>query len=272
LLSTRILTAVVLLAAFGSALVLLERPQFALLVASVIGLGGFEWGKLANFARGPAIAYAISLVLAFGATQWLLEPIQTRDTALVAIYGGAGLLWLAVLPAWLRAGVARRQRVLLLIVGFAVLLPAGLAMIAMPRILLLLALGLVWISDSAAYFAGRALGRHKLAPSISPGKTWEGVAGAALATAAYAIICAVLVPQLAERVRGAVWLVYLAGAEVLLLASILGDLFESALKRQASVKDSGSLLPGHGGVLDRIDSTVAVLPIAALLLHWMTGT
>jgi phosphatidate cytidylyltransferase len=272
LLSTRILTSVILLAAFGSALILFERAQFALLVAGLIALGAFEWGRLAHFARRPAIAYATLMVLAFGAMQWLLGLIEDRHTALMAIFGGAGLLWLGVLPAWLRAGVSQEHRRLLPIAGFAILLPAGLAMIEMPRSILLLALGLVWVSDSTAYFAGRALGRHKLAPTISPGKTWEGVAGAALATAAYAIICAVLVPQLAERVRGTVWLVYLAGAEVLLLAGILGDLFESALKRQASVKDSGSLLPGHGGVLDRIDSAIAVLPIAALLLHWMTGT
>jgi phosphatidate cytidylyltransferase len=272
LLSTRILTAVVLLAAFGSALMLLGRPQFALLVAGVLALGAFEWARLAHFARGPASAYATSMVLAFGAVQWLVEPAAIRVSALAAIFAGAGLLWLAVLPAWLRAGVDQRHRPLLPIAGFAVLLPAALAMVTMPRILLLLALGLVWVSDSAAYFAGRAVGRHKLAPAISPGKTWEGVAGAALATVAYAIICGVLVPQLAERVRGTVWLVYLVGAEVLLLASVLGDLFESALKRQAAVKDSGSLLPGHGGVLDRIDSAIAVLPIAALLLHWMTGT
>lgn len=272
MLSIRILTAVALLAAFGSALIFLGPTQFSLLVAGIVALGAFEWGRLANFSPGVAAAYAVSMALAFGAVQWMLAPLEIRQTTLAIVFEGAGLLWLAVLPAWLRAGVDRRQRWLLPIAGVAVLLPAALAMVSMPRTLLLLALGLVWVSDSAAYFTGRAMGRHKLAPTISPGKTWEGVAGAALATAAYAIICALLIPQLGERVRGAVWLVYLAGAELLLLASVLGDLFESALKRQASVKDSGSLLPGHGGVLDRIDSATAVLPIAALLLYWMTRT
>mgnify|MGYP001548396515 FL=1 len=226
MLSTRILTAIALLAAFGSALILLERPQFALLVAGLVALGAFEWGRLAHFSPVAAVGYAGSMTLAFGALQWLLESIEIRDTALAVIFGSAGLLWLAVLPAWLRAGVGQRPRGLLPTAGFAVLLPAALAMVALPRTLLLLALGLVWVSDSAAYFTGRALGRHKLAPAISPGKTWEGVIGAALAVAAYAIICALLVPQLAERVRGAVWLAYLSGAEVLLLASVLGDLFE----------------------------------------------
>ena len=269
---TRILTSVVLLAAFGSALVLLGRMQFALLVAVLVVLGAYEWGRLSHFPLRAAVAYAGSITLAFGALLWLLDPIEIRQSVLEAIFGGALLLWLVAIPAWLRAGVGSRPRWLVPVSGFAVLLPAALAMVVMQRTQLLLALGLVWVADSAAYFAGRAFGRHKLAPEISPGKTWEGLAGAALATAGYAIICAALVPQLAERVRGAVWLMFVAGAELLLLASVLGDLFESALKRQASVKDSGALLPGHGGVLDRIDSATAVLPIAALLLHWMAKT
>jgi len=269
---TRILTSVVLLAAFGSALMLFGRIQFAVVVAVLVILGAYEWGKLSHFSLRAAAVYAGSITLAFGAILWLLHPIEIRKTVLEAIFGGALLLWLVALPVWLRTGVSNRPQWLLPITGLAVLLPAALAMVVMQRTQLLLALGLVWVSDTAAYFTGRALGRHKLAPEISPGKTWEGVAGAALATAGYAIICAALAPQLAERVQGAAWLVYLAGAELLLLASILGDLFESALKRQASVKDSGSLLPGHGGVLDRIDSATAVLPIAALLLHWMAKT
>lgn len=247
----------------------LERGPFAFLIASVVAVGAFEWGRLARLTRGAAAVYASSVALAFGAAWGLLAPIESRQIVLAYIYGGAGFLWLAVLPAWLRAGMNQRRRWLIAMAGFAVLLPAAIAMTAMPRKLLLLALGLVWVSDTAAYFTGRMLGRHKLAPLISPGKTWEGVAGAMLAVAAYAIICAVLVPELAGRVRGPMWLVYVAGAELLLLASVLGDLFESALKRQASVKDSGTLLPGHGGILDRIDSATAVLPIAALLLHWM---
>ena len=269
---TRILTSVALLAAFGSVLMLFGRIQFALVVALLVVLGAYEWGKLSHLPLRAAAVYAGLITLAFGAILWLLEPIELRHTAQEAIFGGALLLWLVALPVWLRAGVGKRPPWLLPIAGVAVLLPAALAMVAMQRTQLLLALGLVWVADTAAYFTGRALGRHKLAPEISPGKTWEGVAGAALATAGYAIICVALVPQLGEHVRGAVWLAYLAGAELLLLASVLGDLFESALKRQASVKDSGSLLPGHGGVLDRIDSATAVLPIAALLLHWMAKT
>jgi phosphatidate cytidylyltransferase len=272
LLITRILTAVALLAAFIAALALLERTQFAMLVALIVALGAFEWGKLSHLRHEAAAVYAGAITLFYGTALWLVYPIGARHGALTVLFGAAALLWIAILPAWLRVGLAKRPRWLFLVAGFAVLLPAALAMVVLWRTQLLLALGLVWISDTAAFFAGRAFGHHKLAPEISPGKTWEGVAGAALATAGYAIICAVLVPRLGERVQGAVWAAYLAGAELLLLASVLGDLFESALKRQASVKDSGSLLPGHGGVLDRIDSATAVLPIAALLLNWMTKT
>jgi len=132
----------------------------------------------------------------------------------------------------------------------------------------LMVLVLVWIADSAAYVVGRAMGRHKLAPTISPGKTWEGVAGGLLGVQVYAIICAFMIPALESRLEGgAKWLLYLGGAGLLFAASVVGDLFESALKRQASVKDSGTLLPGHGGVLDRIDSALAVLPVAALMAY-----
>jgi len=272
LLLTRILTSLVLLAAFGAALVLLGRTEFAMVVGLLVAVGAYEWGRLSHFGSIGTLVYAGLMTLAFGGLFWLLNPIETRWTALQAVFCGSLALWLIVIPAWLRAGVGDSPRCLLPLSGVVVLLPAGLAMIAMQRAELLLALGVVWVSDTAAYFAGRAFGRHKLAPAISPGKTWEGVAGAFIATAAYAIICAVLVPEISGHVRGAVWPLLLAGAELLLLASVLGDLFESALKRQASVKDSGSLLPGHGGLLDRIDSATAVLPIAALLMYWMTGT
>ena len=269
MLSTRILTAIILLATFGAALVLLGRTQFALLVALLVATGAYEWGKLSHFGPRATLAYAGSMTLVFGVLFWLLEP---RQTVLEIVFGGSLILWIVVLPVWLRAGVGRQPQWLLPIAGFAVLLPAALAMVVMQRGQLLLALGVVWVSDTAAFFTGRALGRHRLAPSISPGKTWEGLLGAIIATAGYAIICALFVPQIAEHVHGAVWLPYLAAAELLLAASVLGDLFESALKRQASVKDSGSLLPGHGGLLDRIDSATAVLPIAALLMYWMATT
>jgi len=126
---------------------------------------------------------------------------------------------------------------------------------------LLALLAVVWIADTAAYFAGRRFGQHKLAPTISPGKTWEGVIGAALAVGVYyALLWWLIAPRfLGNNFAGDLLLV--SGIAVL---SVEGDLFESWMKRRAGLKDSGSILPGHGGVLDRIDGAVAVLPLAAL--------
>jgi phosphatidate cytidylyltransferase len=129
--------------------------------------------------------------------------------------------------------------------------------------ILLMFMAVAWIADIAAYFTGRAFGRRKLAPRVSPGKTWEGVMGAFAATTLYALVLrAVLHVELHPALLAALAVVVFVW--VLTAASIVGDLLESALKRQAGLKDSGTLLPGHGGVLDRIDALTSVLPIAAL--------
>ena len=255
---TRTLTAGLLLAAFLAALLLLDRAAFATVVAVIVALGGYEWGRLAGLRSAVAAVYAITCVALFG---------SFPGDDVTPVMWGAALFWVLAAPWWLAQGMNSRARAWLLAAGLVVLVTAGLAMAAMPPRLLLITLGLVWIADTAAYLAGRAFGRRKLAPSISPGKTWEGVAGGAVACLIYAIICAMLNPDLGTRVQGAIWVPYLAGAALLFAASIMGDLFESALKRQAGAKDSGALLPGHGGVLDRIDSATATLPLALLLMQ-----
>ena len=131
---------------------------------------------------------------------------------------------------------------------------------------LLLVLSIVWLADTAAYAAGRRWGRHKLAPVISPGKSWEGVAGAALAVAVYYAVLWFAAPAGWDGWRGVFGALVFMGVFVL---SIVGDLFESLMKRQAGVKDSGQMLPGHGGMLDRIDSLLAALPALALGLKWL---
>jgi phosphatidate cytidylyltransferase len=152
-----------------------------------------------------------------------------------------------------------------------ILLPAWLALVELREqgvFWLLGAMALVWIADIAAYFSGRTFGRHKLAPAISPGKTWEGVAGAVAAVLAYAVLviaaCRFYMPR-AASLDVTAWLALLALAAVSCGISVIGDLFESAVKRRAGVKDSGVLLPGHGGLLDRIDALLPVLPLAALV-------
>jgi phosphatidate cytidylyltransferase len=188
-----------------------------------------------------------------------------------AVYLGASLFWLVVVPLWLWRSWLPRAHWLAALTGLLVLVPTWLALVELRNLgplLLLLLMSVAWISDTAAYFAGRRFGRHKLAPSISPGKTWEGVLGAVLAVSLYAAIWSLVwqahFPHALKSMRfgtfGMLLFLWLLTA-----IGIYGDLFESALKRQAGVKDSGALLPGHGGVLDRIDALTAVLPVAALV-------
>lgn len=266
LFAVRALTAAVLLAAFLAAVLFLERTAFAGVVAAIVALGAREWARLVGLPSGPALVYALACMLAYAMLAAWLWPLRPATLPLLAIWLLAALFWAAAVPAWFARGVCVVSRRWLLPAGFLVLVPSALAMAGSAPGTLLALLGLVWIADTAAYLSGRACGRRRLAPSISPGKTWEGVAGGILASLAYAIILALWWPELGRRVTGAVWPAYLAGVVVLCATSILGDLFESAVKRQAGVKDSGALLPGHGGVLDRIDSATAVLPVGALLI------
>jgi phosphatidate cytidylyltransferase len=176
---------------------------------------------------------------------------------------------LVAAPAWLFFRVQVRNPLVVALAGSVALLPTWFAMVelraASPTLLLAL-LALVWLADSAAYFAGRRFGRRKLAPAISPKKTWEGVAGAFVIVTLYAAgICAFLAPgaSLARIASGIVF------AWVMLYLAVLGDLFESWMKREAGLKDSGQILPGHGGLLDRIDALTAALPLGAfVVLRW----
>lgn len=267
----RALTAAALLAGFLAALFLLDRIWFSVLIGVVIAAAGHEWGRLARLSTAASLAYGAGTAALYAALAWAWRPVTAADAPEAALFIAAAVFWLLLVPLWLKRGLAQPTRTLLAVTGLAVMLPAGIAALALPAERLLLALGLVWIADTAAYLSGRAFGRHKLAPGISPGKTWEGVAGAAAATLIYAIICALPGAPLGAYVQGAEWVAYLALAMLLCVVSIAGDLFESALKRLAGMKDSGALLPGHGGVLDRIDSVVATLPIAALSFQWMAS-
>jgi phosphatidate cytidylyltransferase len=137
---------------------------------------------------------------------------------------------------------------------------------------------LVWIADIGAYFSGKAFGKRKLAPTISPGKSWEGAIGGGIAVLLVASISIVLAQAAAPWLQDTFayklqarfgWALTLLALLVLVAASVIGDLFESQLKRRAGMKDSSNLLPGHGGVLDRIDALIPVLPLAALIGAWL---
>jgi phosphatidate cytidylyltransferase len=228
----------------------LPRPAFMVVVAALVLLAALEWARLCRLQRTGAWVLALAAAATFLALGY--AGLQSEMFALAALF------WIVVAPAWMWRGMRPEQQIWIGAAGFAVLVPAGLAMLSLKPAQVLLVLVLVWIADTAAYFVGRAWGKRKLAPSISPGKSWEGAAGGVAAAVSYAIICGFFTPGIA-------WAGLLAAAVLLAMVSIVGDLFESAAKRQAGVKDSGTLLPGHGGILDRIDSATAALPLAALL-------
>lgn len=274
MLKERIATAAALLAAFLCALFLLPTAWFAFPIAVGVAAGAYEWAALAKYGRRSRLAYSFGCATFFAALVWLAEAIDPANPWVFAVNAVAAAFWLLVVPLWMFRGYRLGTGALALTVGVIVVLPAGLAMISLHSlapVVLLKLLVLIWIADSAAYFTGRAIGRHKLAPEISPGKTWEGAAGAFAGTLIYAIICAVATPAIGGALQGVYWVAYLGIAVLLCALSIVGDLFESLMKRQASVKDSGTLLPGHGGVLDRIDSITSTLPAATLIVSIATS-
>ncbi|HQT00142.1 MAG: phosphatidate cytidylyltransferase [Hydrogenophilales bacterium 16-64-46] len=258
----RVLTAVVLLAIFLPAILWAPAWLWQALIAVVVVLAAFEWALLSAFPLFSARLYAAVLgMLAWGLPGMLAERWPDFQIGLFML---AAAFWLIVAPLWMLGRWPGDRPVLRAAVGCALLLPTAAALVYLheqgPGVLLG-TLAIVWIADTAAYFAGRAFGRHKLAPAISPGKTWEGVAGALLALALYAAV----LNGVAGLPLVSLFLV-MAG---LLYLSVLGDLFESWIKRLAGMKDSGTILPGHGGVLDRVDALTSTLPVAAGILLWL---
>lgn len=264
----RILTALVLLPLVVAGVWYLPTLYLAPILALFVLLGVRELALMTGFAGWPVPV----LMLLFALAQSLLWARLHADLT------GQLLLADAVLWAGLSALLFTHRKPLVLIrdrrpgmllLGIGCLLLAWLAVVwlhANPNgpVLLLSLLVLVWLADSAAYFVGRAWGKRKLAPTISPGKTFAGLGGALVAACLLGagLGYAGLLPG-----QGVVMtaLIYLAIA----IVSVSGDLAESAVKRQAGVKDSGQLLPGHGGVLDRIDSLIAAAPVFAALVWWL---
>jgi phosphatidate cytidylyltransferase len=270
MLKTRVATALLLLFVFVLALFFFPDRWWAGITLLVAAAGAFEWAKLARLSSTGCYAFVITTV-GLGLVL-LLSPARQASPFFTVIYVLSALFWTVLAPAWLRGKWRVAHPLALLLAGWAVLLPCWLALIELREagaVLLLWIMGIVWITDTAAYLAGRRFGRHKLAPQVSPGKTWEGLAGAIAAVTFYAF--AGKAAHVPEGIMGlapvnAAWalLLFVVLHWALACYSVLGDLFESWVKRMAGVKDSGSLLPGHGGVLDRIDSLTSTLPLAAL--------
>ncbi|MBV2233914.1 MAG: phosphatidate cytidylyltransferase [Sterolibacterium sp.] len=262
MLKTRIITALMLAGGLLATLLLLP-PQIVLLVfAGIVGLAAWEWAGLLKMSANMRLLYAAGV----GTLCVLLLAAGLPLAWLQALWWLATVFWLLLVPFWFRARWPLRNAWSGWLVGVLLLVPtwAALALLYQRGAWWLLAsMALVWVADTAAYFAGSQFGRHKLAPAISPGKTWEGALGAVVGVCLYGGLLAQGTGHLSSM---SFTTLLLAGLGLLLLTavSIAGDLFESLAKRQAGLKDSSALLPGHGGVLDRIDSLTSTLPLTAL--------
>jgi len=266
-LKSRVLTAAALLTGFLAALFFLPHDAWILCVAAALAIGAWEWS---GFSRLHGLGRSAYVLLIAGLALWFAWRVESPRISPV-FYALAIVFWALIVPAWLSRRPKAPGAAILLVAGVAALFPMFVAVLelrASSPALLLATMAIVWLSDSVAYFTGRRFGRRKLAPAISPGKTWEGVWGALIAVALYGAAWSLWpgsvklsVPGVTAPVASFVMVLFIV---LLAVAGVIGDLFESQMKRQADLKDSGSILPGHGGVLDRIDALLPVLPIAAL--------
>jgi phosphatidate cytidylyltransferase len=271
MLRTRVITAVVLLLGLLALLFFSNTLLWMAAMAAIAGVASWEWAGLAASGLRPVrVPYAlltgiVVLLAALGLFDGAGAPRPGRESWLVAIFACGVVFWFGIAPFWLARRAAAGHVAVAALVGWLVLVPTALALVLLRSASIWLVLGVmcvVWVADIAAYFSGRAFGRHKLAPAISPGKTLEGALGAVVAVLLYGVVVWV---NAAHELASLPML--LGGLAVLTVVSIEGDLFESMIKRLAGVKDSSQLLPGHGGVLDRIDSLTSTLPLVGL--WWM---
>ena len=272
MLKTRIITAFVLLAVLLPVLYFNNPTAFALVVSVFFGAAIWECFRLFNPGAKSALLIALAWTVAFAYAFFVRE--QGDPTFWFAI---GVLLWALRFAPSLKFGLpplATAANTMLSLL-YAIALVACFAAIVMlfqySALFLLSVLVIVWSADIFAYVCGRTFGKHKLAPSISPGKSWEGAIGGGIVTLLLAALSVVfggdvLANTFAVRAQASFgWAGMLAVVALIVVASVVGDLFESQLKRRAGMKDSSNLLPGHGGVLDRIDALVPVLPLAALI-------
>jgi len=270
MLKQRVITALILAPLFVWSVIALPTTYISLIFALVISVGATEWVRLMGeppaMTKYPFIALIWLLMVASG---W-----ASQHTVLFYLLLSISALWWCyavwllrrysthVLQCEAQGEVKQFPLSALPLIGIVLLVPTWIAMVVLHSISpywLLLMMVLIWGADIGAYFSGRAFGKRKLAPQVSPGKSWEGVAGAMAMTVVIALGGGVLLDVSGAALLGLVFLSLITVA-----FSIVGDLMESLMKRRVGVKDSGTLLPGHGGILDRIDSLTAAAPIFAL--------
>jgi phosphatidate cytidylyltransferase len=276
MLGQRVVTALVLLALLVAALLAPQPWPFSVLTLVLIGAAGWEWGRLNQLAFVPSLGAGAVVALACVAALlagWAAQPPR-------AAWWLATVVWVVAAPLALRSGPAKwpqLPQVARLVLGLAALWAAWLAMSHARHIglnFILSVFCLVWVADIAAYFGGRRFGRRKLAPTISPGKSWEGVYSGMVGVFVLMLVwravearIATDSPSLHSQLIDQLGLIgALAALAFLAAISVVGDLMESLVKRAAGAKDSSRLLPGHGGVLDRIDALLPTFPLSLALL------
>jgi phosphatidate cytidylyltransferase len=257
----RILTAIV--AAALILLVLFAFPAAAAkaVIAAIILAAAWEWAKFLSLAGAPArLTYVAAIGLLLAVVTWL-TPTPGAASVILKI----GLAWWLAALIWVFFYPTPITRLVGWICGALVLVPAYIALVSLYSLrpsVLLFALIIIWAADIGAYFAGKSFGRIKLAPHISPGKTWEGVIGGLVAV----VLVLVAVRLYWIDIDVAIIIPFCLAVATL---SVVGDLTVSMFKRSAGLKDSGRVFPGHGGVLDRIDSVTAAAPLFALGIGWV---
>lgn len=270
MLKQRVVTAIVIAVVFFSALFFSSPYSFSLMTAVVVVYAAWEWSNLAGFSRKLIrLFYALSLAVLLIVSGYVLGLSDSSTLDLVVgktlmswlvPWWAIALLWVQGYPSsallwgssWARA-----------LIGYLVLVPAWLAMVILIHAnqgewLIMIVVLIVAFADIGAYFSGRAFGKHKLATNVSPKKTWEGLVGGVVANLIF--VAVLLVTLNVDH-----WPMLLGLVMITVLASVLGDLLESMVKRHRGIKDSGNILPGHGGILDRLDSLTAALPVFTLV-------
>ena len=267
MLKQRVITALLMMATFLSVLLIFPEYVFFGFLSVVLLVAAWEWADLASLSGAASrLAYVGAAAIASGAVLWYLGwPFDADRFRLVSIVAGTwwalALLWIQSYPSSAIIWGARPMRLLM---GLVVMIPAWLACLYLRaqidgQWLVLFLVLLVAGADVGAYFVGRKFGRRKLAPRVSPGKSWEGVLGGLVFSV---LVCAVFYACFGGELWKLLLLVVIPAA----LVSVVGDLLESMVKRHRGVKDSSQLLPGHGGVLDRVDGLLAAAPVFALLV------
>lgn len=283
MLKERVLSAIVMIAVALLALFWLPPLPFTLALAAIVVLGMWEWAQFAGFKRPISraivafVTFCLLLLPIMASTDYIQATRFLTDSTTPLLFLG-GIWWIVATllvvsypnsAVWWNKSASTK-----FIFGFCTLIPFLIGVLALRfyqynlnpfqgTYLLLYVFLLVWGADSGAYFVGRALGKHKLAPKVSPGKSWEGAIGGVLTSALIAVIFLQIAPSDVFG-RELATLPFISLSMVTVVISALGDLSESMFKRQAGIKDSSNLIPGHGGILDRIDSLTAAVPIFAI--------